>query len=158
MAQEVPKAEFEKFDAANYKVGIVASQFNREITGKLVKEALNLLRQYFVPETSVTVKKVSGSIEIPVVLQALAKTKRYDCLVALGAIIRGETAHFDYVAKIAAEGVLRIMLDYGIPVGFGVLTVDNLGQAEKRIHVGAEAAEAALQSAKLIKEIANEFV
>lgn len=152
MAQEVQRAGFEKFDAASYKIGIVAAQFNREVTEKLVEQAIKLLRQYSVPEKSITVKKVSGSIEIPVVLQTLAQAKSYDCLIAVGAIIRGETAHFDYVAKIVSEGVLRVMLDYGMPVGFGVLTVDNPGQAMKRVHVGAEAAEAALHSAKIIKE------
>ncbi|MBI4049914.1 MAG: 6,7-dimethyl-8-ribityllumazine synthase [Candidatus Doudnabacteria bacterium] len=152
MAQTVIKGNFERFDASEFKVGLVAAQFNKDITEGLLESAIGILDQYAVPKSSIAIYRVAGSIEIPVILQSLAKTKQYDCLLAIGAVIRGQTPHFDYVAKIVSEGVLRVMLDNSIPVGFGVLTCDNHEQARARIHVGGEAAEAALQSAKLIDE------
>src|SRR3989338_5583430 len=85
-------------------------------------------------------------------LQKLAETKKFDCLVAIGAIIRGETPHFDYVAKIVAEGITRVMLDYGIPIGFAVLTTENHEQASSRVSVGGEAGIAAINSTKIIKD------
>jgi len=153
--QEVKKANFEKFDASGYKVGIVVAQFNRDVTEELLKSALDMLESYRVGKKNIKVLSVAGSIEIPVVLKHLAASKNYDCLLAIGAIIRGETPHFDYVAKIVSEGVLQIMVEYGIPVGFGVLTTEDKAQAASRFHVGFEAVEAAIQNAKIIKEISE---
>ena len=153
MAQNVEKGSFEPFDASNYRVGVVVAQFNRDIGEQLVACALEKAKQYRLADTRVKIFRVTGSIELPVVLQALAKAKEYDGLVALGVIIRGETPHFDYVAKIASEGILRVMLDYGIPIGFGVLTCDTREQALARVHVGADAMTAALHAVKAIKPI-----
>lgn len=149
MSQQVQKGQFEKFDASSYKIAIVTARFNREICDGLLESALKTCEQYGIKNPSVY--KVPGSVEIPVILKILASTKKYDCLVALGAVIRGETPHFEYVAKMTSEGVLRVMMDYEIPIGFGVLTCENQDQAIARVHVGGEAVEAGLQSAKIIK-------
>lgn len=153
MQENVVKAQFEKFDAKKYRVGIVVAQFNKDVTEELLQSAEAKLKEYGVPMNKIRIHRVAGGVEIPVVLAALAKTKKFDCLVALGTVIRGDTPHFEYVCKVVSEGVLRVMLDYTIPVGFGVLTLENKEQAMKRFHVGGEAVEAALQSARIIKSI-----
>lgn len=149
--QKSKRANFKKFDAGAYRVGIVVAQFNSDITEALLVSALKKFDEYGVAKKAVKVCRVAGSVEMPLALQALAKQNKFDCLVAIGAIIRGETPHFDYVAKIVSEGILRVMLDFNIPIGFGVLTLNSYDEARDRINVGMEAAEAAIQSAKLIK-------
>lgn len=151
MAQGSQNAKFEKFDASSYKVGVVVAQFNRDITEALLESAVATLDKYMVAKSNIDILRAAGCIEISLILKKLAESKKYDCLVALGAVIRGGTTHFDYVAKIVSEGVLRVMLDCGIPIGFGILTCDNHEQAQTRLHAGGEAAEAAMQSARLVK-------
>lgn len=151
--QNANQNKFTKFDASKYKVGIVVAQFNSDITAELLQSAQKMLASYGVPAKSVQVYDVAGVVEEPLVLQTLAKTKKYDCLIALGAVVKGETRHFDYVCKIVSEGVLRVTLDYSLPIGFGILTVENMEQAKARYDVGGSAAEAALQASKTIKEI-----
>lgn len=153
MTQDAQKMSFEVFDAHEYKVGIVMALFNKDIGDALLSSALEMCKQYNIPESNVTVYKVAGSVEVPVVLQALAETKQYNCLVALGTIIKGETPHFDYVAKIVSEGVLKVMLDNKIPIGFGVLTCNDKEQALARVLSGGGALETALQTAKTIHSI-----
>lgn len=146
------KIEQEKpniFDASRFKVGIVVSRFNEEITEKLLTSALATIREFKVREKNIKVVKVPGSVEIPFVLQKLAKSRKYNCLVALGAVIKGETDHYAYVCKMVQEGVLRVMLDYEIPVGFGVLMTDTQARAEARVENGGGAAVAALELANL---------
>ena len=150
MSQNTLRGEFEVFDAKEYRIGIVLALFNSHIGEALFFSAIEMCKKYNIPESNITVHRVAGSVEIPILLQALAETKKYNCLVALGTIIRGETAHFDYVAKIVSEGVLRIMLDYKIPVGFGVLTCENNEQAHARVLSGGGAVETAIQTAKTI--------
>ncbi|MSU55651.1 MAG: 6,7-dimethyl-8-ribityllumazine synthase [Candidatus Taylorbacteria bacterium] len=140
----------EVFDASRLKVGIVVSRFNNEITEKLLESALATLKDHKVNERNIKIVSVSGSVEVPFALQILAKSKKFDCLVALGAVIKGETDHYTYVCKMAQEGVLRVMLDYSIPVGFGILMTDTQAQAEARMESGGSAASAALELA-LIK-------
>lgn len=137
------------FDGSALAVGIVTARFNQEITKGLLQSAMEMLQKFRVKEKNIKAVSVAGSMEIPYALQKLAKTKKYDCLVALGCIIRGETPHFDYVCKTAQEGVLRVSLDCGIPVGFGVITANNLRQARARRHLGGEAAVAALELTEL---------
>jgi 6,7-dimethyl-8-ribityllumazine synthase len=137
------------FNASRFQVGVVVSRFNQEITGKILAAALETLKEYKVKDKNVKVVSVPGSVEIPLVLRKFARTKRYDCLVAIGAVIKGETDHYTYVCKMAQEGALRVMLDYGIPVGFGVLTVSNPEQAKARINIGGAASAAALELANL---------
>lgn len=135
----------EVFDASRLKVGIVVSRFNSEITDKLLEGALMTLKEYKVKEKNIKVVKVDGSVETPFALQKLAKSRKFDCLAALGAVIKGETDHYTYVCKMAQEGVLRVMLDYSIPIGFGILMVNNLEQAEARISSGGSAVSAVLE-------------
>ena len=149
--QKAQKGELKIFDASQYKIGIVTAQFNYDITKKLLENALACAQKYHVAQANISIFRVAGSIEIPLVIKKLAERKKYDCLVALGAIIRGETAHFEYVAKMVSEGVLRVMLDYGVPIGFGILTCDNKEQALARVDCGASATEAAIQLAKTMK-------
>lgn len=150
---QAERAKFKKFNANNYRIGIVLAQFNSDIIEALLEDALKMAEVYKIPNQKIKIFRVAGCVEIPVISQSLAKTKQYNCLLALGAIIRGETPHFDYVAKIVSEGINRIMLDFQIPIGFGVLTTNNLQQAKKRIDVGGAALEAALQNAKLLENI-----
>ncbi|MES3031669.1 MAG: 6,7-dimethyl-8-ribityllumazine synthase [Patescibacteria group bacterium] len=131
------------------KVGIVAARWNSEITDKLLAEALQTLVDSKVSIDNIQVVRVAGAVELPLALHKLAKSKKYDFLVALACVLQGETPHFDYVCKMAQEGVLKVMIEDNIPVGFGVLTMNNLEQAKKRIHVGGEAALAALELALL---------
>lgn len=151
--QHTKTGVFKIFNAARYCVGVVVAQFNRDITDKLLASCLAKLSDYRVPKKNITVCRVPGSIELPVVLQALAKRKRYDCLVALGAVIRGATDHYDFVIKLACEGISRVSLDYKVPIGFGLLTCKNKTQARARLAAGGLAAEAALQAARVVREI-----
>ena len=137
------------FDAGRLKVGIVVSRFNYEITEKLLGGALATLGEYNVQEKNIKVLTVAGSVETPFALQKLAKTKKYHCLVALGAVIKGETDHYTYVCKMAQEGVLRVMLDYSIPIGFGILMTETLEQARARAGSGGSAVSAALELTKI---------
>jgi 6,7-dimethyl-8-ribityllumazine synthase len=146
---QAERREFKKFDASSYKVGIVVAQFNSEITDQLLDNAIEVLGQYKISKENLNIIRVAGCVEIPLVLKKLAESENYNCLIALGAVIRGETSHFDYVAKIVSEGMLRVSLDHGIPIGFGILTTDNQKQAQERVDAGGGAAEAALQSVNI---------
>lgn len=157
MSHVVKKNTSKAFNAAKYRVGIVVAQFNNDVTEELLSSALETAKKFQISAKNITVHRVAGSVEIPVILKALAETGKYDALVALGAIIRGQTDHYDYVAKIVTEGVLEVMIDdEPMPVGFGVLTCDNRKQAMARTHSGGEALAAALHCAKIIREIRNE--
>lgn len=130
-------------------VGIAVTRFNEQVTKKLLEAAVKALEDSGVKKTAIKIIEIPGAVELPYTLQKLAKTKKYDCLVALGCVIRGDTPHFDYVCNMAQEGVLRVTLNYHIPIGFGVLTVNTQKQAEARYHVGAEAALAAIELATI---------
>jgi len=134
-------------------VGIVASRFNGDITNRLLESALAELDKAGVSRASITVMAVPGAFELPLAAMALAKTRRYACIVALGCVIRGETAHFDYVAGEAASGLQLAGLETGVPVAFGVLTVDSLQQAMARADKGAEAVRTALEMADLFSQL-----
>jgi len=134
-------------------VGIVVSRFNGDVTNKLLESAFAELDKVGVSRASVTVMAVPGAFELPLGAMALAKTRRYSCVVALGCVIRGETAHFDYVAGEAASGLQLAALETGVPVAFGVLTVDSLQQAMSRAEKGAEAVRSALEMADLFAQL-----
>ena len=153
MSQASSNIEFEKFDASLWKVGIVVAGFNKDITDELLKSAKECCSDYEILLENISVHYVAGCVEIPLILQKLSETGEYKALISLGAIIRGDTAHFDFVAKAVTEGIMRVQLDAGIPIGFGVLTVENKDQALVRLHSGYGATEAALQSAKIIENI-----
>jgi 6,7-dimethyl-8-ribityllumazine synthase len=134
-------------------VGIVVSRFNGGVTTQLLESALEALEAAGVAKDAVTILPVPGAFELPLAAMALAKTRRYACIVALGAIVRGETPHFDYVASECASGLQLAAIETGIPVSFGVLTVDTVAQAEARIHKAAEAVRSALEMADLFARL-----
>jgi 6,7-dimethyl-8-ribityllumazine synthase len=134
-------------------VGIVVSRFNGDITTRLLAHALTALEEQGVARDAVTVVPVPGAFELPLAAMALAKTRQYACVVALGCVIRGETAHFEYVAGEAASGLQLAGLETGIPVAFGVLTCENIEQAEARIERAGEVARGALEMADLFGQM-----
>jgi 6,7-dimethyl-8-ribityllumazine synthase len=140
-------------DGGRRAVGIVVSRFNGEVTNRLLESALDELELAGVAREAVTVAQVPGAFELPLGAMALAKTRRFACIVALGCVIRGETPHFDYVAGEAASGLQLAALETGIPVSFGVLTLDSAGQADERVGKGAEAVRTALEMADLFSRL-----
>jgi 6,7-dimethyl-8-ribityllumazine synthase len=139
-------------DGARRSVGIVVGRFNGEITSRLLDGAIAALEEAGVERDRIEVVPVPGAFELPLGAMALARTRQYSCIVAIGCVIRGETPHFDYVAGEAASGLQLAALETGIPVAFGVLTCDTREQAEARAggpygNKGAEAARSALEMA-----------
>ncbi len=151
--QDSTNGKFPLFDASSFRVGIVVSEFNHDLTSHLLASALAELELYRVKPKNITTVRVAGCVEIPVMLQALAASKKYNCLIALGTVIRGDTPHFDYVCQIVADGIGEVMLDYTIPIGFGILTLNKKPQAASRLSAGAAAITAALQAAYSIKQL-----
>jgi 6,7-dimethyl-8-ribityllumazine synthase len=140
------------------RVAILASRYNELITSRLLEGALACCSEAGVPREDVDVVWVPGAFELPVAAAAAAGTKRYACLVALGAVIRGETPHFEYVAGEAARGLNAVAVAHALPVGFGLLTVDTMQQAVDRAggsagNKGHEAAAAALGAADVIARL-----
>jgi len=134
-------------------VGIVVARFNGDVTSRLLDSALNELELRGVATDAVTVMPVPGAFELPLAAMALAKTRRFACVVALGCVIRGDTPHFDYVCSEAASGLQLAAIETGVPVAFGVLTLDRADQAEARIGKGAEAVQTALEMADLFSNL-----
>ena len=138
---------------ARRAVGVVASRFNGEVTSKLLDRALEQLDELGVERDAITVMVVPGAFELPLAATALAKTRRFACVVALGCVIRGDTPHFDYVASEAASGLQLAALETGVPVSFGLLTLDRIEQADARIEKGAEAVRTALEMADVFAHL-----
>jgi 6,7-dimethyl-8-ribityllumazine synthase len=134
-------------------VGIVVSRFNGEITDRLLTRALAELEEVGVPREAIMIMPVPGAFELPLAAIALAKTRRYACIVALGCVIRGETPHFDLIAHESASGLQLAAIETGVPVAFGVLTVENREQAEARIDKAAEAVRSALEMADVFSQL-----
>jgi 6,7-dimethyl-8-ribityllumazine synthase len=139
---------------ADAAFALVVSRFNHFVTDRLLEGALDGLRRHGVPEERVTVVRAPGSYELPLVVQRLCRSGRFSAVVALGAVIRGSTAHFDYVAGEVAKGCAAVMLETGVPVVFGVLTTDTIEQAIERAgtkagNKGWEAALSAIEMASL---------
>ena len=146
-------------DASGLRVGIVVSRFNEFITEQLANGALEVLEKHGCPHENVHFVKVPGAWELAVAAKALAP--HCDTIVALGAVVRGDTPHFEYVAGGAADGLNRVSLDTGVPIAFGVLTTDDMQQAMDRAggksgNKGAEAAEVAIELANLLKQLKAE--
>jgi 6,7-dimethyl-8-ribityllumazine synthase len=135
------------------RIAVVLSRFNGDVTNRLLESALAELERAGIEREHVTVMPVPGAFELPLGAMALAKTRRYVAVVALGCVIRGETAHFEYVAGEAASGLQLAALETGVPVAFGVLTTDNLEQAMARADKGAEAVRTALEMADLFTQL-----
>jgi 6,7-dimethyl-8-ribityllumazine synthase len=134
-------------------VAIVIGRFNADITNRLLDGAIAALQDAHVNLEAITVVPVPGAFELPLAAMALAKTRRFSCVVALGCVIRGETPHFEFVAGEAASGLQLAAIETGVPVSFGLLTVETKEQAEARIGKGAEAARAALEMADLFTQV-----
>src|SRR5262245_63177188 len=128
------------------RLGIVASRFNEAIAGELLKRARDEARKLGV---AVEEQSVPGALEIPVALQWMAQSGRYDALVALGAVIRGDTYHFEVVCNESARGVTEVALESGLPIGNGILTTNDEAQAKARLDKGAEAVRVAVEMARL---------
>ena len=147
-------------NAKGLRLAIIVSRFNEFITERLLNGALEALRQAGADSKRVEVVRVPGSFEIPVVAKRLALTGRYDALITLGCIIRGETQHFDYISAEVTRGIQLAAIESGLPIAFGVLTTDNLDQAIDRAgaksgNKGAEVALAAVEMATLLKKVAG---
>lgn len=148
------------YDGKGLRFGIVVSRFNEFISGKLVEGALDALTRHDVRDDDVTVVRVPGSWEIPLVAKRLASSGSYDGVICLGAIIRGQTPHFEYVAAEASKGVAQAALDTGVPVLFGIITADSLDQAIDRAgakagNKGFDAALSALEMANLLRHLGD---
>jgi 6,7-dimethyl-8-ribityllumazine synthase len=128
------------------RLGIVASRFNEEIAGELLKRARDAARKLGVEFDE---KSVPGALEIPIALQWMAQSGRYDALVAVGAVIRGDTYHFEVVCNESARGVMDVALESGLPVANGILTTNDEAQAKARLDKGAEAVRVAVEMGKL---------
>ena len=144
--------------APEARVAIVVARFNSFINENLVDGALDVLkRQGLVPDEQITLVRVPGAVEIPLAVKKLAKSGKVDAIVALGCVIRGETYHFELVANENSKGMAQVMLEYEIPVAFGVLTTDNVEQAIQRAgtKAGNKGAEAALSALEMINVLKN---
>jgi 6,7-dimethyl-8-ribityllumazine synthase len=140
------------------KFALVVSRFNSFITERLLEGALDCLRRKGVPEDNLTVVRVPGAWEIPLVTKRLAQSKAYDAVICLGAVIRGATPHFDYVAAEVSKGIAQVNLETGVPILFGILTTDTLEQAIERAgskagNKGFAAADAAIEMVNLLREL-----
>ena len=145
-------------DASGYRFGLVVGRFNSFITEHLLEGALDALVRHGAPEDDISVYRVPGSWEIPLMVQKIAESGKVDAVIALGAVIRGGTPHFDYVAAEVSKGVAQIGLRAGIPITMGVLTTDTVEQAIERAgtkagNKGAEAAMAAVEMLNLLEHL-----
>ena len=146
------------FDARGRRFAIVAAGFNEVVVGKLVEGATACFRAHGIAEDDLLIVWTPGAFELPVVAKRLAQEGRHDAVVCLGAVIRGETAHFEFVAGEAAHGIQDVMLETGVPIAFGVLTTDDMAQALDRAggkhgNKGWDAAMAAMQMASVLDQL-----
>lgn len=142
------------------RFGIVMSLFNYEITGKLLHGALSRLKEINVGDENIEIVEVPGAIEIPLTAKLLAKSKDYHAIICLGAVIQGETNHFEYVCQQVSMGCQQVMLDYEVPVIFGVLTTKNMRQAHERAggkegNKGIEAVDAAIRMVEIVRDFSD---
>lgn len=144
-------------DSQNVKIGIVASRFNDFIVGRLIDGALDGLKRHDIKDENITLVKVPGAFEIPVVAKKMAMSRKYDAVICLGSVIRGSTSHYDYVCNEVSKGIAQVSLDSGIPVMFGVLTTENIEQAIERSgsKAGNKGTECALGAIEMINVLKN---
>lgn len=142
-------------DGRGLKIGIVQSRFNEPVVEKMFDACVKALRAGDIAETDIDHVRVPGALEIPVALQAMALTRKYDALIAIGAVIRGETYHFEVVANESCRGVMDVMLETGVPIANGILTVETDAQAEARVEEkGTDCAHVAIEMAHTLNAIA----
>jgi 6,7-dimethyl-8-ribityllumazine synthase len=149
-----------KLVSENIKIGIVAARFNEFITSKLLNGALDALIRHEVNEQNIEVAWVPGAFEIPLIASKMAKSRKYDAVICLGAVIRGNTTHYDYVCSEVSKGIASVSLSSNIPVMFGVLTTENIEQAIERAgtkagNKGFDCAVGAIEMVNLIRDIEN---
>ncbi len=147
-----------RLDASGLKAGLVASRFNDFIVSRLISGAVDALVRHGADQEDITVVRVPGAFEIPQMVSTLVKAEKFDMVIALGAVIRGSTPHFEYVAAEVSKGVAQAANEATVAVGFGVLTTDTIEQAIERAgskagNKGAEAAMAAIETANVLKQI-----
>lgn len=157
---KMPREIEGKLNASGLKFGIVVSRFNSFITDELLAGALDALYRHGAKEDDITVVRTPGSFEMPLVVKTLAQLQKFDAIIALGAVIRGGTPHWEYIASEVAKGLAQVNLELGVPVSFGVLTTDSVEQAIERAgtksgNKGFDAAVSAIEMANLRKEIAK---
>lgn len=145
-------------DAKGYKIAIIASRFNDFMVNSLIGGAVDYLVRHGAKKEDLTIIRVPGAFEMPIVAKKATESKKYDGIVAVGAVIRGATPHFDFVASETTKGLAHVSLEYGIPVGFGLLTTDNMEQAIERSgskagNKGVEAASALLETLQVLKQL-----
>jgi len=147
-------------DASGMKIGIVVSRFNNLLTSKLLEGAVDCLIRHKADESNIAVAYVPGSFEIPYAAGTMAKSKKYDAVLCLGAVIRGDTPHFNYIANEVSKGIARITHESGVPVIYGLITADTLEQAIERAgtkagNKGWDAAQAGIEMVNLYRELAQ---
>lgn len=145
-------------EAKGYKIAIIASRFNDFMVNSLIGGAVDYLVRHGADKDDLAIIRVPGAFEMPIVAKKIADSKKYDGIIALGAVIRGATPHFDFVASETTKGLAHVSLQYGIPVGFGLLTTDNMEQAIERSgskagNKGVEAASALLETLQVLKQL-----
>ena len=145
-------------NASDLRIAIVAARFNELVVDNLIKGALDTLRSHGANDSDITLVRVPGAIEIGPALEKMAVSRKHDAIVALGAVIRGATPHFEYVAGECAKAVSQVSTRHGVPIGFGILTVDTIEQALERAgskagNKGSDAALAAIEMASLLRKL-----
>ena len=154
----MPRTLEGKISAEGYRFGLVVSRFNDFISSKLVEGAVDALKRHGATEEQLLLVKVPGAFEIPLAAKKLAESGKVDAVICLGAVIRGSTPHFEYVAAEVAKGVAKVSLDSGVPVMFGVITADTIEQAVERAgtkhgNKGWDAALAGIETAKVLRQL-----
>ena len=145
-----------ELDGVGLAIGIVLSRFNQEIGDGLLASCTAALEKHGVSRDDVTVITVPGALETPLVLQKMAQSGKYDALIALGAVIRGETYHFEIVANESASAIMSLQLDCGVPIANGILTTDDEDQAQARVEEkGTDCARAAIEMAHLVRRLSR---
>lgn len=144
--------------AAGFRIGIVAAKFNQQVTNKLLNACVDALTDHGVRKENIHVVRVPGAFEIPLVARVMAKSGRFDAIVCLGAVIRGDTPHFAYISAEVSRGIAQTALDTEVPIIFGVLTTETVAQAEERadsaqFNRGGEAAKSAIEMVKVMRQV-----
>jgi 6,7-dimethyl-8-ribityllumazine synthase len=155
---EQPKIIEGELAARDLRFAFVAARFNDFVVEPLIRGAIDALKRHGASEKQIEIVRVPGAFDIPLIVRKLALSRRYDALITLGAVVRGQTPHFDYVAGECASGIARIALESGVPIAFGVLTTDTMEQAVDRAggkagNKGADAALAAIEMANLLRRL-----
>jgi 6,7-dimethyl-8-ribityllumazine synthase len=152
MSRKPPKPASRK-NRGSPQIAVIAARFNQEIVDELLSRCVNRLRELGMKPEKVAIHRVPGAFELPVAAKLAAESGKFAAIICLGAVIRGDTPHFDFVAGEAARGIQQVAIESGVPVIFGVLTTDTENQAKDRLDNGARAAEAALEMAELAQEL-----